>query len=99
MEEPINRITKSFSDAIKLINQIQKEIEKKKEEAMKLQKDIQHYKQIMKLKKPEVDAIVEILRKDLQKESEQSFWNNFLVDLFFFRRDSDFIVIHVFITE
>jgi len=50
VEESINRIIKLFSDAIKFINQIQKENEKKKEEAMKLQKDIQHYKRIMKLK-------------------------------------------------
>lgn len=50
VEESINRITKLFSDAIKFINQIQKENEKKKEEAMKLQKDIQHYKRIMKQK-------------------------------------------------
>jgi len=52
--------------------------------AKKLQNDIEQYNEIVKLKKPEVEAVSQLLRAELVREGKKSFWIGFSIKLLFF---------------
>jgi hypothetical protein len=80
-------LTKGLTDSTRLIQEIQTEIESRTALADKLQKDIKTYDELVKLKRPEVEAVAQLVRAELQGNESRSFWKdvgiNFGVGLFF----------------
>lgn len=84
LDKRINNLTSSLKQSIKIIDQIQFEIEERQKLADKLRKDVDSYNEIAKLKKSEVDAVAQLLRGELKKESKKSFWQGVAVNFIFF---------------
>ena len=87
-EENINdrvvRLTKSLAEATGLIGNIEEEIKARSALASQLQTDIDRYNKLVELKKPEVEAVAQLLRGELQKEGRRSFWAGFAINFLFF---------------
>lgn len=83
-EERIQKLIKSLQETTNLVNKIEDEINQRSKLAEKLQNDIKFYDGLVSLKKPEVEAIAQLLRGELKKESKSSFWKGFAVNFLFF---------------
>jgi hypothetical protein len=84
IEDRIQKLTISLREAAKFISEIESEISARSMLAEKLQKDISIFKTIAKLKSPEIEAINQLLRGELEKEGKKSFWKGFAVNFAFF---------------
>lgn len=83
-EERIQKLIKSLQETNDFVNKIENEIKARSKLAEKLQNDISFYNELVSLKKPEVEAITQLLRGELKKESRLSFWKGFAVNFLFF---------------
>ena len=83
-EERIQKLIKSLQETTHLVNKIEDEINERSKLAEKLQNDIKFYDELVSIKKPEVEAITQLLRGKLKKESSASFWKGFAVNFLFF---------------
>ncbi|MEK6279360.1 MAG: hypothetical protein AABN95_03325 [Acidobacteriota bacterium] len=81
IEDRVKRLTKSLEEATSLINNIEAEITARSNLVTQLQKDIDQYNKLVQLKKPEVEAVAQLLRGELKKENRGSFWKGFAVIL------------------
>lgn len=84
IEQRIERLTVSLGEATQLINQIGGEIENRHALVAKLQSDIETYKQIKELSQTQVESVAQLLRGELRKEGQRSFWRNVAVNFGFF---------------
>jgi hypothetical protein len=84
IQERVKRLTKSLEEATSLIANIEAEITARSTLATQLQKDIDQYNKLVELKKPEVEAVAQLLRGELKKENRGSFWKGFAVNFVFF---------------
>ena len=84
LEQRITRLTSSLHDATPLINHIQAEIEARQQLVDKLQRDVDTYNKIVESKKPEVEAVAQLLRGELKKEGRRSFWQGVAINFVFF---------------
>ena len=84
IEERVKNLSNSLLEATKVINQIEEEIEDRKNLAKKLQKDIKTYNQLKKLNQSQVEAITQVLRNEIQNEAKHSFKRNVIVNFVFF---------------
>ncbi|MCP3703678.1 MAG: hypothetical protein GY954_12220 [Alteromonas sp.] len=84
LESKINRLTSALSDSANLINHIQGEIESRHKLVEKLKADHEHYENLVKLKESEVEAVAQLLRGELQKESKNSFIKSIAANFIFF---------------
>lgn len=80
LEQRMYRLTESLKSATQSINEIGKEIEAKVELANKLNVEIK----AAELKTPEVEAVTQLLRKELIKERQNSLWQSMLIKFIFF---------------
>ncbi len=80
LEQRMYRLTESLKSATQSINEIGKEIEAKVELANKLNVEIK----AAELKTPEVEAVTQLLRKELIKERRNSLWQSMLIKFIFF---------------
>ncbi len=84
LESKINGLTSALSDSANLINHIQTEIESRHKLVEKLKADHEHYEKLVKLKESEVEAVAQLLRGELQKESKNSFIKSIAANFIFF---------------
>jgi peptidoglycan hydrolase CwlO-like protein len=84
IEDRVKRLTKSLGEATSLISNIENEIKARSALATQLQDDIDQYNKLVEVKKPEVEAIAQLLRGELKKESRSSFWKGFAINFLFF---------------
>jgi hypothetical protein len=84
IEDRVLRLTKALTEATTLISNIEGEIKARSALAIQLQQDIDQYNQLVELKKPEAEAVAQLLRGELQKESRSSFWKGFALNFLFF---------------
>lgn len=84
IEDRVARLTKSLNEATSLISNIESEISARSSLATQLQNDIDKYNDLVGIKKPEVEAIAQLLRGELQKEGKSTFWKSFAVNFMFF---------------
>ncbi len=83
-EDRVKRLTKSLEESVALIGSIETEIKARAELAKQLKQDIDQYNKLVELKKPEVDAIAQLLRGELAREGRASFWKGFAINFLFF---------------
>jgi hypothetical protein len=84
IEDRVARLTQSLEEATGLIRNIENEIKARSTLASQLRGDVDRYNQLVQLKKPEVEAVAQLLRGELKKESTSSFWKGFAVNFLFF---------------
>jgi hypothetical protein len=84
IEDRVQKLTTSLRQATGLISQIESEITKRSELADRLKADVDRYKKLRSLSQPEVEAVAQTLRFELQKEGTKSFWKGVLVNFIFF---------------
>jgi hypothetical protein len=84
IEERMARLVSSFRDALRLINEIEKNVKERSALAKKLEEDIATYSNIKDLKKGEVEAVAQVLRAELKRESRKSFWAGAAINFLFF---------------
>jgi predicted nucleic acid-binding Zn-ribbon protein len=84
LESKIKGLTSALSDSANLINHIQTEIESRHKLVEKLKTDHEHYESLVKLKESEVEAVAQLLRGELQKESKNSFVKSIAANFIFF---------------
>ncbi len=83
-EERVKKLTRSLHEALSLIKSIEGEIKARSTLASQLQNDIDTYNKLVDVKKPEVEAIAQLLRGELKKEGRSSFWKGVLTNFLFF---------------
>jgi hypothetical protein len=83
-EDRIRRLTNSLREATQLISNIESEITSRYTLAEKLQKDVDVYNKLVELRKPEVEAVAQLLRGELEREGRRSFWKGFATNFLFF---------------
>jgi vacuolar-type H+-ATPase subunit I/STV1 len=84
LEERIKQLTSSLEDASKVVGEVEQEIEERRELARKLEQDVETYKNVVALKKDEVEAVAQLLRGELKKEGRRGFIQNLVVNFLFF---------------
>jgi len=84
LDERIERLTKSLTEATHLVGNIQNEIEERHKLVTKLQRDIDTYNKIASLKSDEVEAVAQVLRSELKSEGKKSFWQGVAINFVFF---------------
>jgi t-SNARE complex subunit (syntaxin) len=84
IEDRIKQLTSSLQESTKLISQVESEISERSALVEKLKKDSETYEQIVKLKEADVEAIAQLLRGELKKEGNRSFWKGVAVNFLFF---------------
>jgi vacuolar-type H+-ATPase subunit I/STV1 len=83
-EDRVKHLTEALQEAIKLIGKIESEINARSALATQLQEDLDRYNKLIEIKKPEVEAITQLLRGEVQKEGRSSFWKSLLINFVFF---------------
>ena len=84
IEDRVRHLTKSLDEATALIGNIESEIKARSQLATELQRDIDQYNKLVEIKKPEVEAIAQLLRGELKKEGRATFWKGFAINFGFF---------------
>lgn len=84
IDQRIRRLSSSLIEAANLISQIETEIASRQALAEKLKNDIKIYEQITSLKQSEIEAVTQVLRKELKNENRRSFRDAVIVDFVFF---------------
>lgn len=84
IEDRVGKLTKALTDATALIGSIEAEINARSALATQLQADVDKYTKLVEVKKPEVEAIAQLLRGELKKEGRSSFWKGFATNFLFF---------------
>ena len=80
----VNKLIKALSQSTNLIDEISLEIDARQKLVDKLQKDIEIYNKIAEIKKSEVEAVSQLLRGEIHKESRSSLWQNIIINFTFF---------------
>ncbi len=83
-EARVTRLTRSLTEASKLITEIEREIQKRTQLATTLQEQVNTYNELAALRKSEVEAVAQALRGELRNEGKRSFWQGFAMNFFFF---------------
>jgi Fe2+ transport system protein B len=84
LQQRIENLTAALRESVKLIDSITREIESKQQLAVKLQKDNEIVENLLKLKRPEVEAIAQTLRTELDAQDKKSFLRGVAVNAGFF---------------
>ena len=84
VQDRIQKLTTSLREAAELISNIESEVKGRSALADKLQSDVETYNKIVQLKKPEVEAVAQLLREELKREGKRSFWKGFAMNFVFF---------------
>ena len=82
--ERIERLTESLKEAAEVTSEIEAEIFRRNNLVSKLKEDERRYSELSKLKSQEVEAIVQTLSGELQKDSNKSLIKNTLINFSFF---------------
>jgi DNA relaxase NicK len=84
LETKVASLTSALGESTKIINHIQSEIESKHKLVEKLKEDHEHYEKLVNLKESDVEAVAQLLRGELQKESNKSFTKSVAANFVFF---------------
>ncbi|MBU7009163.1 MAG: hypothetical protein HXS46_00625 [Theionarchaea archaeon] len=98
IEQRIKRLSSSLVEATSLIDQIEQEIKSRQALAEKLKEDIRIYRKLASLSQVEVEAVAQVLRRELRTESQRSFRKGVLINfvLFMLGAGFSFLLIVVF---
>lgn len=83
-QERIDRLAKSLKEAANLSSEIEAEINRRHKMVEKLKNDAERFDELAKLKAAEVEAVVQTMRGELQREGNKSFWKAAAINLVFF---------------
>lgn len=84
IEQRVQRLSSSLVDASRVINEIEQEIQQRQALVTKLQQDAQVYKEIVDVNRPQVEAISQVLRGELQRGERRAIWIEVAVNFLFF---------------
>ncbi len=79
LEDKIASLTRSLRSSLAVISEIEGEIEKRSEIATKLKDDVERYKELRELNRPQVEAITQSIRAELEVESKKSLRRNTII--------------------
>jgi hypothetical protein len=83
IEKRITLLTASLNNSAKVISDIEREIEGRRELVTKLQRDADDAKQLSELKAAQVAAVSQALKGELDRENRTNFWITLATNLFF----------------
>ena len=88
LEDRITSLTENLKSSSSVISEIEVEIDKRRDIAEKLKKDVQWYGQLKQMTQSQVEAIAQAIRSEISVESRKSIWRNavitFVIALAFF---------------
>jgi uncharacterized membrane protein YdfJ with MMPL/SSD domain len=84
IQQRAEQLSKSLTDATTLIDQMQADIQSRQAMVTKLQSDLETYNKLATLKKDEVEAVAQVLRGEIDRNSRRSFWEGVAVNFTFF---------------
>ncbi len=84
IQDRVARLTHSLEEATSLIANIEEEVKARSSLVTQLQNDVDRYNKLVEIKRPEVEAIAQLLRGELKREGRASFWKSFAVNFIFF---------------
>lgn len=90
IEQRIKRLSSSLVEATSLIDQIEQEIKSRQALAERLKEDIKIYRKLASLSQVEVEAVAQVLRRELRTESQRSFRKGVLINFVFFMLGAGF---------
>lgn len=80
----VKQLVKALTETTQVIHAIEKEVKARSRLAERLQTDVETHKRLLALEGPEVEAIAQTLRLEVQREGRRSLWVGFLVNALFF---------------
>lgn len=80
LQDRISDLTKNLKSSVAVITEIETEISKRKELAQHLEADIERYEKLKEISKEQMEAVSQILRIPLQKESRKSLIINGIIN-------------------
>ncbi len=84
LDTRVERLGKSLTNAVDLIGEIEREIQDRHSLVEKLRADIELNKKLAELEQPQVEAIVQTLRGQLEAHGRSAFWRGVAVNFVFF---------------
>lgn len=72
--ERIKTLTSSLNSAAKTIAEIEEQIKQREELVHRLQSDAEIAKKLTELNKPQLDAVAQVLKGEIEKDERQKFW-------------------------
>ena len=84
IEIRVKRLSNALGDSIRLIKEIEQEIESRHALASKLQEDVQRYEALQDSNAAQVEAIAQVLRGELQSQGQKSFMRSTIVSVTLF---------------
>lgn len=82
--ERIARLSSALNESIELTNEIEREIVTRHEMVEKLKEDIERYEILSRVKSPEVEAIAQAIRGEIQQEGNKSLIKSTIINFIFF---------------
>jgi biopolymer transport protein ExbB/TolQ len=74
LAERIRTLTGSLNSAARTISEIEGEIKKREELVRRLQSDAETASKLSALNKPQLDAVAQVLKSEIERDQRQSFW-------------------------
>jgi hypothetical protein len=84
LEQRIDSLTSSLKGAAATTQQIEGEVQARQALLARLQADAHTYEQLIKVDKPQADAVAQVLRGELAKSQRTSLWQQIAIDAAFF---------------
>lgn len=84
LEDRITKLTSALTESASLVSQIEDEIKQRQSVVERLELDAKTYQEIANLRRPEVEAVAQVIRGEIKSESRRSFWIQIAVNFVFF---------------
>jgi len=68
LKERADKLNASLQNAVTLINEMQSQVQLNQQLVVRLQTDVERYDNLVKLKKEEVESVIQVFRSELQSE-------------------------------
>jgi chromosome segregation ATPase len=81
LEARIRELSENLTTASKSIDDVEREIIARQNLVQRLAEDQRRYEELAKLQQPEVEAVAQALREQIQAENRRSFWSNLAINL------------------
>jgi hypothetical protein len=83
-QERVGRLVRALSEAAEVATDIEQEMRERSALVARLERDVERYDRLAKLKKDEVEAVAELFREEIRYESSRTFWHNVGINFVFF---------------
>jgi hypothetical protein len=78
------RLSQALSDAVVLSDEISRDLEDRAKLLEQLEGEVAKHDHLARLKREEAEAVVEMLRSEIQQGSRRSFWQQVAINFIFF---------------